>query len=200
MQLEGERMLVRSRRSRFSLSTLPAADFPNLDDWQSEVEFTLPQATMKRLIEATQFSMAHQDVRYYLNGMLFETEGEELRTVATDGHRLAVCSMPIGQSLPSHSVIVPRKGVIELMRMLDGGDNPLRVQIGSNNIRAHVGDFIFTSKLVDGRFRITVAFCRRTRTNIWKLAVICSSRRLLVRQFSLTRNSAACVCMSAKTS
>ncbi|KAI3490408.1 hypothetical protein L1887_45233 [Cichorium endivia] len=84
--------------------------------------------------------------------MLFETEGEELRTVATDGHRLAVCSMPIGDSLPNHSVIVPRKGVIELMRMLDGGDTPLRVQIGSNNIRAHVGDFVFTSKLVDGRF------------------------------------------------
>jgi DNA polymerase III sliding clamp (beta) subunit (PCNA family) len=69
--------------------------------------------------------------------MLFETEGEELRTVATDGHRLAVCSMPIGVSLPNHSVIVPRKGVIELMRMLDGGETPLRVQIGSNNIRAH---------------------------------------------------------------
>ena len=152
VQLEGDRMLVRSGRSRFSLSTLPAADFPNLDDWQSEVEFTLPQATMKRLIEATQFSMAHQDVRYYLNGMLFETEGSELRTVATDGHRLAVCSMPLEASLPNHSVIVPRKGVIELMRMLDGGDTPLRVQIGSNNIRAHVGDFIFTSKLVDGRF------------------------------------------------
>ena len=133
VQLEGDRMLVRSGRSRFSLSTLP-------------------QATMKRLIEATQFSMAHQDVRYYLNGMLFETEGSELRTVATDGHRLAVCSMPLEASLPNHSVIVPRKGVIELMRMLDGGDTPLRVQIGSNNIRAHVGDFIFTSKLVDGRF------------------------------------------------
>lgn len=155
---------------------------------------------MKRLIEATQFSMAHQDVRYYLNGMLFETEGEELRTVATDGHRLAVCSMPIGQSLPSHSVIVPRKGVIELMRMLDGGDNPLRVQIGSNNIRAHVGDFIFTSKLVDGRFPDYRRVLPKNRTSIWKLAVICSSRRLPVRQFSLTRNSAACVCMSAKTS
>ncbi|AIR69937.1 MULTISPECIES: DNA polymerase III subunit beta [Dickeya] len=150
--LEGDRMLVRSGRSRFSLSTLPAADFPNLDDWQSEVEFTLPQATLKRLIEATQFSMAHQDVRYYLNGMLFETGGEELRTVATDGHRLAVCAMPVGQSLPSHSVIVPRKGVMELVRLLDGGDTPLQLQIGSNNIRAHVGDFIFTSKLVDGRF------------------------------------------------
>lgn len=70
--------------------------------------------------------MAHQDVRYYLNGMLFETEGSELRTVATDGHRLAVCSMPLEASLPSHSVIVPRKGVIELMRMLDGGETAAR--------------------------------------------------------------------------
>ncbi|WP_192456267.1 DNA polymerase III subunit beta [Musicola keenii] len=150
--LEGDRMLVRSGRSRFSLSTLPASDFPNLDDWQSEVAFELPQATLKRLIEATQFSMAHQDVRYYLNGMLFETSGDGLRTVATDGHRLAVCSMPVGQPLPSHSVIVPRKGVMELVRLLDGGETPLQLQIGSNNIRAHVGDFIFTSKLVDGRF------------------------------------------------
>ncbi|QWA11281.1 DNA polymerase III subunit beta [Sodalis ligni] len=149
---ENERMLIRSGRSRFSLSTLPATDFPNLDDWQSEVEFTLPQATLKRLIESTQFSMAHQDVRYYLNGMLFETEGEELRTVATDGHRLAVCSMPVGQALPTHSVIVPRKGVMELVRMLDGGETPLTLQIGSNNIRASLGDYIFTSKLVDGRF------------------------------------------------
>ncbi|MBT0727382.1 DNA polymerase III subunit beta [Rosenbergiella australiborealis] len=150
--LEGDRILVRSGRSRFSLSTLPAGDFPNLDDWQSDVEFTLPHATLKRLIDATQFSMAHQDVRYYLNGMLFETEGEELRTVSTDGHRLAVCAMSVGQSLPHHSVIVPRKGVTELVRLLDGSETPLRIQIGSNNIRAHVGDYIFTSKLVDGRF------------------------------------------------
>lgn len=150
--LEGERMLICSGRSRYSLSTLPASDFPNLDDWQSEVEFTLSQSILKRLIESTQFSMAHQDVRYYLNGMLFETEGEELRTVATDGHRLAVCAMSVGEALPSHSVIVPRKGVMELVRMLDGGENPVKLQIGSNNIRASVGDYIFTSKLVDGRF------------------------------------------------
>ena len=200
VQLEGERMLVRSGRSRFSLSTLPAADFPNLDDWQSEVEFTLPQATMKRLIEATQFSMAHQDVRYYLNGMLFETEGEELRTVATDGHRLAVCSMPIGQSLPSHSVIVPRKGVIELMRMLDGGDNPLRVQIGRTTFAPTLATLSSPRNWWMVASRITDAFCRRTQTNIWKQAAISSSRRLLARQFSLTRNSAVCACMSAKTS
>ena len=153
VQLEGDRMLVRSGRSRFSLSTLPAAAFPNLDDWQSEVEFTLPQATMKRLIEATQFSMAHQDVRYYLNGMLFETEGEELRTVATDGHRLATCRREVvGESLPDHQVILPRKGVLELVRLLEAEDKPVRLQIGRSNLRAALDGFIFTSKLVDGRF------------------------------------------------
>jgi len=153
VQLEGDRMLVRSGRSRFSLSTLPAADFPNLDDWQSEVEFTLPQATMKRLIEATQFSMAHQDVRYYLNGMLFETEGDGLRTVATDGHRLATCRREVvTESLPDHQVILPRKGVLELVRLLEAEDKPVRLQIGRSNLRAALDGFIFTSKLVDGRF------------------------------------------------
>lgn len=195
VQLEGDRMLVRSGRSRFSLSTLPAADFPNLDDWQSEVEFTLPQATMKRLIEATQFSMAHQDVRYYLNGMLFETEGEELRTVATDGHRLAVCSMPVGQSLPNHSVIVPRKGVIELMRMLDGGETRCAY-------RSAVTTSVPTSVILSLRpswlmvvSRIIAAYCRRTRTKRWKRVAIFSSRRLPARRFSPTRNSVAYACM-----
>jgi DNA polymerase-3 subunit beta len=194
VQLEGDRMLVRSGRSRFSLSTLPAADFPNLDDWQSEVEFTLPQATMKRLIEATQFSMAHQDVRYYLNGMLFETEGEELRTVATDGHRLAVCSMPIGDSLPNHSVIVPRKGVIELMRMLDGGDTRCACRSAATTSAPTWAILSSHRSWLTVVSRIIAAYCRRTRTKRWKRAAIASSRPLPVRPFSLTRNSAACVC------
>jgi DNA polymerase-3 subunit beta len=194
VQLEGDRMLVRSGRSRFSLSTLPAADFPNLDDWQSEVEFTLPQATMKRLIEATQFSMAHQDVRYYLNGMLFETEGEELRTVATDGHRLAVCSMPIGDSLPNHSVIVPRKGVIELMRMLDGGDTRCACRSAATTSARTWAILSSHRSWLTVVSRIIAAYCRRTRTKRWKRAAIASSRPLPVRPFSLTRNSAACAC------
>ncbi|AWK14964.1 DNA polymerase III subunit beta [Candidatus Fukatsuia symbiotica] len=159
VELDGERLLLRSGRSRFSLTTLPASDFPNRESWESKVKFTLPQATLKRLIESTQFSMAHQDVRYYLNGMLFETENEMLRTVATDGHRLAVCSMPINKVIcstlvgeSSYPVIVPRKGVMELVRLLDGGDTRLDLEIGRDYIRAHVGDFIFTCKLVDGRF------------------------------------------------
>lgn len=152
--LDKDRMVIYSGRSRFSLSTLPVSDFPHLDHWQSEVEFCLQQATLKQLIESTHFSMAHQDVRYYLNGMLFETADHELRTVATDGHRLAVCSIGVEETaaLPAHSVIVPRKGVIELVRILDGGANLVKMQIGSNHIRASVGAYMFTSKLVDGRF------------------------------------------------
>ena len=193
VQLEGDRMLVRSGRSRFALHAA-CSGLPELDDWQSEVEFTLPQATMKRLIEATQFSMAHQDVRYYLNGMLFETEGEELRTVATDGHRLAVCSMPIGDSLPNHSVIVPRKGVIELMRMLDGGDT--RCACRSAAITSAPTWAILSShrSWLTAVSRIIAAYCRRTRTKRWKPVATASSRRLRVRLFSLTRNSAACAC------
>ncbi len=152
IQLDGERLQVRSGRSRFSLSTLPATDYPNVDDWQCDVEFSLSKIILKRLIESTQFSMAHQDVRYYLNGMLFETEDNVLRTVATDGHRLAICTISLEQSLPSHSVIVPRKGVLELVRLLDSANDQVYLQIGRNNIRIHIDNIIFTSKLVDGRF------------------------------------------------
>jgi len=150
--LEGDRVLIRSGRSRYSLSTLPAADFPNIDDWQSEVELTLPQGRMRQLIDSTQFSMAHQDVRYYLNGMLFETEGKHLRSVATDGHRMAVCAIELEQELPSKQIIVPRKGVLELVRLLDTPDATVDIQIGNANLRAVVNNFVFTSKLVDGRF------------------------------------------------
>ena len=103
VQLEGDRMLVRSGRSRFSLSTLPAADFPNLDDWQSEVEFTLPQATMKRLIEATQFSMAHQDVRYVFLGskthMLKRMFGEKSRPFYKSAATMRLDKPPEDESL-----------------------------------------------------------------------------------------------------
>ncbi|VFP79530.1 DNA polymerase III subunit beta [Candidatus Erwinia haradaeae] len=150
--LQGDQVLIISGRSRFSLSTLPASDFPNLDKFQSEVEFHITQDKMSHLIEATQFSMAHQDVRYYLNGILFETAGQELHTVATDGHRLAKCSIPIDKILPNYSVIIPRKGVVELLRLLDNNSMLVHLKLGRNHIRAISDNFIFTSKLIDGLF------------------------------------------------
>ncbi|VFP85669.1 DNA polymerase III subunit beta [Candidatus Erwinia haradaeae] len=152
VSLEGDRVLVQAHRSRFSLVTLPASDFPNLDHSTSEVAFVVNQRTIKNLIEATQFSMANQDVRYYLNGMLFETVGTTLYTVATDGHRLSIGSMSVDQLLTSYSVIVPRKGVTELARLLGDSDIPLEIELGKNNIRISIGACVFTSKLVDGRF------------------------------------------------
>jgi DNA polymerase-3 subunit beta len=107
---------------------------------------------LKRLLDKTHFSMAQQDVRYYLNGMLLEIAGETLRTVATDGHRLAFCEFGIGAAGDSvQQVIVPRKGVLELQRLL-GSEGVVELTIGSNHVRVQVGDIRFTSKLIDGRF------------------------------------------------
>ncbi|EGQ9193877.1 DNA polymerase III subunit beta [Vibrio parahaemolyticus] len=150
--LEGDRVQVRSGRSRFSLATLPANDFPNIEDWQSEVEVSLSQADLRTLIDKTQFSMANQDVRYYLNGMLFEIDGTTLRSVATDGHRMAVSQTQLGADFAQKQIIVPRKGVQELVKLMDAPEQPAVLQIGSSNVRAEVNNFIFTSKLVDGRF------------------------------------------------
>ncbi|CAH1530804.1 MULTISPECIES: DNA polymerase III subunit beta [Vibrio] len=150
--LEGDRVQVRSGRSRFSLATLPANDFPNIEDWQSEVEVSLTQSDLRTLIEKTQFSMANQDVRYYLNGMLFEIDGTTLRSVATDGHRMAVSQTQLGADFAQKQIIVPRKGVQELVKLMDAPEQPVVLQIGSSNVRAEVNNFIFTSKLVDGRF------------------------------------------------
>ncbi|MCK3654832.1 DNA polymerase III subunit beta [Pasteurellaceae bacterium Macca] len=152
VQFEEERALIRADRSKFNLATLPAADYPNLMDWKPEVDFTLEQGTLSRLMDATQFSMANQDARYFLNGMKFETEGNLLRTVATDGHRLAVCTMALNQELLTHSVIVPRKAVLELSRLVNGNDEAVRLEIGTNNLRASMNGIVFTSKLIDGRF------------------------------------------------
>ena len=150
---ESDRLIVRSSRSRFNLATLPASEYPNIEDWESLHEFDISQQELKKLIDATQFSMASQDVRYYLNGMLFESEGTGLRTVATDGHRLATSRREVTQTaLPDHQIILPRKGVLELVRLLDSDDKPVRLQFGRNNLRAVLDGFIYTSKLVDGRF------------------------------------------------
>lgn len=150
--LEGDRVQVRSGRSRFSLATLPANDFPNIEDWQSEVEVSLSQADLRTLIDKTQFSMANQDVRYYLNGMLFEIDVTTLRSVATDGHRMAVSQTQLGADFAQKQIIVPRKGVQELVKLMDAPEQPVVLQIGSSNVRAEVNNFTFTSKLVDGRF------------------------------------------------
>ncbi|WP_110669647.1 DNA polymerase III subunit beta [Salinicola halophilus] len=151
--LEDARVVLRAGRSRFTLSTLPVAEFPNIEDGQNDTNLSLPRGTLKYLIDATSFAMAQQDVRYYLNGMLLELGNHIVRTVATDGHRLAVCERSAEIELETHrKLIIPRKGVLELGRLLDGSDEPVELSLGANHVRAHTGEFTFTSKLVDGKF------------------------------------------------
>lgn len=144
---------LRSGRSRFTLATLPARDFPNIEDSIGTHQFVLKQSELRRLIERTAFAMAQQDVRYYLNGMYLELRSGRLRAVATDGHRLAICTYPGSLSdLEDTQVILPRKGVLELARLMQKDDEDVTIILGSNHLRATTADFSFTSKLVDGKF------------------------------------------------
>ena len=149
---ENQRVILKSGRSRFTLSTLPATDFPNVEQSEGDLQFTCEQQDIKRLIDRTSFAMAQQDVRYYLNGMLWEVQQGQLRAVATDGHRLAMCTRAVSVSTAETvQSILPRKGVMELSRLLEGEDNA-EVVLGSNHIRVVTEEYTFTSKLVDGKF------------------------------------------------
>ena len=148
----GEKLIVKSGRSKFTLTTLPAAEFPVVEDINAGQSIDVSQEVLGRLLEKTHFSMAQHDVRYYLNGLLLETSGNTLRAVATDGHRLALCEAELeGSSLPEQQVIVPRKGVLELQRLMSG-EGALVIELGTNHVRIQLDAIRFTSKLIDGRF------------------------------------------------
>ncbi|TVP55922.1 MAG: DNA polymerase III subunit beta [Halomonadaceae bacterium] len=153
LSVDAERMKVKAGASQFTLSTLPAEHFPNVEDDAESFRLSLPQGELRHLLEATAFAMAQQDVRYYLNGLLLEVSDSLLRAVATDGHRLAMTTLPIDSGIDAtRQVIVPRKGVQELLRLLDDVVTPVELVIGENHLRATVGGFTFTSKLIEGKF------------------------------------------------
>lgn len=153
LALEGDRLHLRSGNSHFTLSTLPAEHFPNVEDEPESFRLALPQKELGRMLDATAFAMAQQDVRYYLNGLLLEVDVNHARVVATDGHRLAMAQFDLDTGCPElRQVIVPRKGVLELARLLDDEESPVTLVIGDNHLRATVGSYTFTSKLIEGKF------------------------------------------------
>ena len=152
MSKEGERVVLRGGRSRFTLSSLPAAEFPVIEEIHAQHTVVIKAQDFRQLIDKTHFAMAQQDVRYYLNGTLLETNGEVLRAVATDGHRLSWCEVTLGgRARELQQIILPRKGVLELQRLLDG-EGEIEVAIGTNHVRVQIGEVRFTSKLIDGKF------------------------------------------------
>lgn len=151
--LEEKRLLVRGGKSRFTLQTLPADDFPRMAIGNDDAKrFSVTQKQFRQLLAQTQYAMAAQDVRYYLNGLLLLTEGKELRAVATDGHRLAFASMEIEAELPRQELILPRKTVLELNRLLADSDEALEITLSANQVRFAFGNVVLVSKLIDGKF------------------------------------------------
>lgn len=152
--MEGDHLILRSGKSRFLLTTLPAQDFPNVEDGPFATQFTISQDKLKKLLAKTHFAMGHQDVRHYLNGALFDINQGIVKCVATDGHRLAYSSInDINVGEMKAKVILPRKSVLELVRLLDpNNEHDVTVCIGENHFRVVSNDFTFTSKLISAQY------------------------------------------------
>jgi DNA polymerase III subunit beta len=153
LKQEGDRVRLTQGRSRFTLATLPASEFPATEAGEALERIEIDQANFKRLLERTTFAMAVQDVRYYLNGLLVELREGGLRAVATDGHRLALAETEgAGETEVKRQVIIPRKGILELQRLLEGGEAKVLLVFGRNHVRAELADSVVVTKLIDGRF------------------------------------------------
>lgn len=191
--LNDNKVLLKSGRSRFTLTTLPASEFPSVEEEPDTFSLQLGQRKLKELLEATSFAMAQQDVRYYLNGMLFEVDPSYLRVVATDGHRLAMETLAMDNTIAeTQQLILPRKGVMEMGRLLDD-DGEIDLTFGQNHLRAKVPEFTFTSKLVDGKFpdynrvlpkggnRIVVGDCQLLRQAFSRVSILSNEKYRGVR-------------------
>jgi DNA polymerase-3 subunit beta len=148
---------IRAGRSRFTLQTLPESDFPDLAAGEMSHSFTLPAADLKRLIDKTQFAISTEETRYYLNGIYLHAAGSAksatLRAVATDGHRLAQCELPLPEGAAGMpGIIVPRKTVGEVQRLIETGEGEVSIELSAGKIRFTIGNVVLTSKLIDGTF------------------------------------------------
>jgi DNA polymerase-3 subunit beta len=153
LQQQDKRLLVKAGKSRFSLQTLPAEDFPKLAKPAGEVaRFALSQKALRHALGLVQYSMAQQDIRYYLNGLLLVAEDKQLKLVATDGHRLAYASLKLPGDLPRQEVILPRKTVLELSKLLGDTDDEVNVELAATQAAFTFGSVELVSKLVDGKF------------------------------------------------
>ena len=153
LSLDDKRLTVKAGRSRFQLQTLPAADYPRLTAPEDQgVTIRVPQKVFKHQLAQVAYSMAQQDIRYYLNGLLMMVSGNALRMVATDGHRLAFAESQLEGEYQKTEVILPRKTVTELGRQLADSDEPLEIMLAGNQVVFRFGPIELISKLIDGKF------------------------------------------------
>jgi DNA polymerase III subunit beta len=153
LETKENRLTVKAGKSRFSLQTLAAGDFPKISESKDPATtITVPQNELKRVLSLVQFAMAVQDIRYYLNGVLFSTDGNTLRVVATDGHRLSMASYQLPEAVSKVEAILPRKTVIELIKLLNESDDPVTLALHSNQVKFSFAGIEIVSKIVEGKF------------------------------------------------
>jgi DNA polymerase-3 subunit beta len=152
MSTQDSRIQVKTGKSRFNLQTLPAADYPVMSRSTTAATVTIAQGTLKRLFKQVEFAMAQQDIRYYLNGLLFEINANRLNVVGTDGHRLSFTSTELNQNYEKQELILPRKTVIELIKLLNDSDEEATIEIATGQVNFSFGDIRLISKIIDGKF------------------------------------------------
>ncbi|WMC20211.1 MAG: DNA polymerase III subunit beta [Enterobacteriaceae bacterium PSpyr] len=152
IELKQNLLIIKYKKIKFCLSTLPACNFPNTDKWiiKNKLEFKLNQYIFKNLIENTYFAMSNNNFEYYLNGILLETKNNIVKCTASDGYRLSISTFNINEDLPFCKIIIPKKGINEIIKFLKNGN--IKLEIGKNNIRMYGKNFIFTSKLINGNY------------------------------------------------
>ena len=144
---------IKEGRSKFKLATLPADDYPNSEDELNEVEFSLGRGELIHLLQSTHFAMSQQDVRVFLNGLLLELDSQSISAVATDGHRMAICRLPCQLISQHHRLLIPRKGIQEILRLLNNvSDEKVLISAGKSHFKLVTSQYTFSTKLIEARF------------------------------------------------
>lgn len=152
LELSGSKLQIQADRSKYSLMTLPSKDYPRIQSGRNEQSFKISQGELRKLIELVHFSIAQQDVRYFLNGLHLEVDKQQICAVASDGHRLSMCSIKLNEALPVTKSLIPRKTILELLKLLEPNDLLVSVYISESHIRIVSDTFELTSKLIDAKF------------------------------------------------
>jgi len=206
LEAKESRMTVRAGKSRFNLQTLPAGDFPRMVEARDASKtLTLPQKALKDALGLVQFAMAVQDIRYYLNGVLFSVDKDVLRVVATDGHRLSYASRSLGGDHGTVEAILPRKTVLELIKLLGDTDEPVSLAIGSNQARFAFAGIEIVSKIVEGKFpdyqkviptthKNRVSLERATLAQSLNRAAILSNEKIRGVRLVFTKDALSIIC------
>ena len=211
LEASENRAILKSGKSKFNLQTLPSSDFPLIAPKENATvqTVTLEQTVLKNMLQKVQFAMAQQDIRYYLNGLLLVLDGDTMRLVATDGHRLSHASTKLNINAASREVILPRKTVLELVKLLGDDNETVDLEITDTQITIKFGNVTLVSKLVDGKFpdykrviptelKNTLILGRETLQGALQRASILSNEKFRGVRWVLTKNLLKIICSNSE--